>query len=62
MNYWKKMVLTPAQSEPTIEKRQSELYIEMSIILNRNDLDDFAKMRIYNQILSRFLGLNKKEF
>ena len=61
MNYGKKMVLSPAQTEPTIEKRQSELDLEMSKILNRNDLDDFDKMRLYSNILSRFLGFKKKD-
>lgn len=61
MNYGKKMVLTPAQTEQVIEKKQSELDIEMSKILNRNDLDDSDKIRLYNQILTRFLNFNKKD-
>jgi hypothetical protein len=61
MNYGKKMVLTPAQTEPLLEKRQSELDIEMSRILNNIDLDDFDKMRLYNITLSKYLGYSKNE-
>lgn len=58
MNLTKKMVLTPVQNESITDKKQSELDQEMSRILN-SDLDEFEKIKFYNQILNRFLNLNK---
>jgi hypothetical protein len=59
MNFLKKMTLVPANVDQAIEIRRSELDEEMAKILERNDLDMINKIKLYNMVLTRFLGMKQ---
>ena len=53
------MTLVPAYVDQAIEIRRSELDEEMAKILERNDLDMINKIKLYNMVLTRFLGMKQ---
>lgn len=48
----------PYHKDPDVEKQKSELDQKMEEILNRKDLSDYEKIKLYQQTLGIYLRLN----
>ena len=59
MSSFKKMVLVPANADVPLETRKTELDNQMNTILNRQDLSDDEKIKLYQQVLGLYLRINK---
>lgn len=57
MKYAKKMILVPADRDNPTETKLSELDKELNLILKRKNENQEEKIKMYNQVLSRYLAL-----
>jgi len=57
----KKFMLVPQHSLPSpLDKKLSQLDEEMKTVLDRTDLTDFDKARVYSEILDKYLDVKRK--
>lgn len=57
----KKFMLVPQHSLPSpLERKLGQLDEEMKTVLNRTDLSDFDKARVYSEILDKYLDVKRK--
>lgn len=57
MKFAKKMILVPAGRDTPAEAQLSELDNELNIILQRKNIDQEEKIKMYNQVLARYLAI-----
>lgn len=57
MKYAKKMILIPAGRDTPAESQLSELDNELNLILKRKNIDQGEKIKMYNQVLARYLAI-----
>src|SRR5277367_325731 len=67
MSNFRKMVLVPADQYSVnarlypYSQKMNELEVELKTILDRDDIDELDKMKLYGQLLNKYLNFKKLE-
>lgn len=59
MKYSTKLRLIPSTMESPVQTRLVEMEKELNSILKRTDMDKSEKIKSYNQLLTRYLNMNR---
>lgn len=61
MKYAKKMIMVSPGRKSMYSNKLGELDETMSTILRRSDIPDTEKVKMYNQVLSKYLAINQNK-